>query len=150
MDRIDKQIELLMAAVQPAPACGAIDALRKIAAKVSPEDRRRVLAGLMDFVGRGEVWPVSYAAGVLVELIQEGEGDYASFFRACIQDGQEGKRYWGIEGYAKTAGKDAYLYLIDCLTSPGFTLEHKALMVQNLARLSGQPFDLNRPLEPRV
>ena len=150
MDRIDKQIDLLMAAAQPAPACGAIDTLRKIAAKASPEDRRRVLAGLMDFVCRSEVWPVSHAAGVLVELIQEGETDYAPFFRSCIQDGQEGKRYWGIEGYAKTAGKDVYLYFTDCLTFPGFTLEHKALMVRNLARLSGQPFDLNRPIEPRA
>ena len=77
MDRIDKQIDLLMAAAQPAPACGAIDTLRKIAAKASPEDRRRVLAGLMDFVCRSEVWPVSHAAGVLVELIQEGETVFA-------------------------------------------------------------------------
>ena len=61
MDRIDKQIDLLMTAAQPAPACGAIDALRRIAAKASPEDRRRVLAGLMDFVGRSEGWPDSRA-----------------------------------------------------------------------------------------
>ena len=45
MDRIDRQIDLLMTAAQPAPACGAIDALRRIAAKASPEDRRQCSGG---------------------------------------------------------------------------------------------------------
>ena len=105
MDRIDRQIDLLMTAAQPAPACGAIDALRRIAAKASPEDRRRVLAGLMDFVGRSEVWPVSYAAGVLVELIQEGEADYAPFFRSCIRTVRRANATGALRGTPKQPGR---------------------------------------------
>lgn len=105
MDRIDRQIDLLMTAAQPAPACGAIDALRRIAAKASPEDRRRVLAGLMDFVGRSEVWPVSYAAGVLVELIQEGEADYAPFSAPASGTVRRANATGALRGTPKQPGR---------------------------------------------
>lgn len=151
MNTTEKQIKKLYESKDNATACDAIYGLKKIVMnnKATEDERRKIIEALMSHANSYDNISASSAVAVMVDLVQEKEAEYADFFRACMESGNNSRCYWGINGYAKVMAKDSYEYLTGYIFSQKVTLEHKALIVKAISKLSKNPFDWNKPYECR-
>lgn len=147
MDAIEKKIQKLMDTADGRVVVDTINALTK---KVDEDNRERILKAMMDYAEQGRVvFHRGYAVARVVDIVRENETEYADFFRRCVESDDSSKRYFGIKGYAKVLEKESYEYLTGCIFSQEVSLEHKALIIKEISRLSNNPFDAGKLYECR-
>lgn len=145
MDMIEKNIQKLQEAADGKAVCNAINTLGK---KITENNRSQVIEALIHYAQAGAVQHMqSHATATVVNLVQEKETEYAEFFQNCMESGDKSKCYWGILGYCKVKQKEAYEYLLKYIFSKQMALEHKALIIKQISKLSQNTFDQNKPYE---
>lgn len=146
---LDKLIAELFDAKDGVVAFNAIDKLKKIAKK-SPSTRNKIIDAMMKY---SEETELSHLKSLIIpsinEIVHENENQYADFYKAKIERGDQTEVYYAIEGYAKVMQKAAYDLFVDVLLSRKLDMECEALIVCELSHLSDQPFDLGSPYEKR-
>lgn len=87
-----------------------------------------------------------HAAAELAELADEGDAQLANAFRDGL--GDDATRYWCLDGYVKSAGRDPYEHVVVIALDKAVETEHRAQAIKCLAVHSGQPFDRGLPEDP--
>lgn len=146
---LDKLIAELFDAKDGVVAFNAIDKLKKTAKK-SASTRNKIIDAMMKY---SEETELSHLKSLIIpsinEIVHENENQYADFYKAKIERGDQAEVYYAIEGYAKVMQKAAYDLFVDVLLSRKLDMECEALIVCELSHLSDQPFDLGSPYEKR-
>ena len=148
-ENIDKLIEQLFEAKDGVSAFTVIDKLKKTA-KRSESKRTVIIDGLMKY---SEQTQFSHLKSLVIpsinDIVRENEKQYADFYKAKIDYGDNAEAYYAIEGYTKVMQKTSYDYLVETLLSRKLDMECEALIVCELSHLSNQPFDKDSPYEKR-
>ncbi len=148
-ENIDKLIEQLFEAKDGVSAFTVIDKLKKTP-KRSESKRTVIIDGLMKY---SEQTQFSHLKSLVIpsinDIVRENEKQYADFYKAKIDHGDNAEAYYAIEGYTKVMQKTSYDYLVETLLSRKLNMECEALIVCELSYLSDQPFDWGSPYEKR-
>lgn len=145
MNIIENNIQKLFASVDGGVVCDMILSLKK---KCTEDNRDSILLALMQYAVSGNVLHMrQFAVSTLVDLVKPNESEYSIFFKKCIESGDESKQYWGIKGYCKVTQKKSYEYIVKYIFSKETILEHKALIIKEISKLSNNPFDQGKPYE---
>ena len=146
-DDLERLIEKLFDAKEGTEAFNTIEKLKKTAKK-SASTRMTIIDAMMKY---SEQTQLSHLKSLIIpsinELVEENENQYADFYKAKIEHGDNSEAYYAIEGYAKVMQKTAYDLLVGVLLSRKLNIECEALIVCELSHLSNQPFDLGSPYE---
>ena len=148
-ENTEKLIEQLFDARDETTVFSVIAKLKK-AAKKSVSNRTMIIESLMKY---SEQTRFTHLKSLVIlsinEIVIENEKQYADFYIAKIDHGDNAEAYYAIEGYAKIMQKTSYDYLVEMLLSRKLDMECEALIVCELSNLSNQPFDKGSPYEKR-
>ncbi|MBU3113156.1 SMI1/KNR4 family protein [Clostridium lacusfryxellense] len=115
--------------------------------KKKKKDRKDIIEILGEYVKSGNIFHMrSFILPDLIELVNEGEGNYSWVFDYCLTD--KDLAYWGIEGLLKTEGLKAYGTILSLVDNINFKVEVRAKAIKQLAIYSGQKFDRNLSSDP--
>ncbi len=147
MKNFDDKISLLLTTTDGIKFINTINNIKKNIAGLDSDQYMIFVQTLIEYSINGSItFHRGYTLATAVNLIESGDRRYADTFLQLMNSGDNQTEYWAVEGYAKSMGKDCYDELVAFIVSPKHQLESRSNAVKQLARVSRQCFDMNKPV----
>ncbi|MGO4291059.1 SMI1/KNR4 family protein [Chitinophaga sp. RAB17] len=119
----------------------------KLIKNFGESEREAVIQAFVRYAREGKLlhWR-NFLMTDIIGLVLEGEEAYAAFFKWALT--VPDLSYWAVNGYLKTAGKEAYPLLVTMAMSDEVKLEVRANAIKCLSVHSEQKFDSDLPGDP--
>ena len=146
-ENVNKLIEKLNEAQDGSAALDTIEKLKK-AAKKGESNRKLIIEAIINYTKQTQLSHLRpfFICGIN-DIVKEDENQYEEYYKSIIERGDCSESYFAIKGYAKVMQKSSYAFLADTLLSRKLDMECEALIVQEISKLSNQPFDEGSPYE---
>lgn len=119
----------------------------KLIKNFGESEREAVIRTFMHYAREGKLkhWR-GFLMTDIISLVKEGEDAYAAFFKWALTDPE--LAYWAVNGFLKTAGREAYPLLVSMATDDAVQLVVRANAIKCLSVHSEQKFDSGLPGDP--
>lgn len=119
----------------------------KLIKNFGESEREAVIHAFMHYAREGKLkhWR-GFLMTDIISLVQEDEEAYAIFFKWALTIPE--LAYWAVNGFLKTAGREAYPLLVTMATDEAVELTVRANAIKCLSVHSEQKFDSGLPTDP--